>query len=124
MSDATQSELLEDWCYIDALGRPRRRKSPMKRLVPRILVTASGCHEFQGARNDMNYGQIGVKSRLMYTHRVMWIAHHGPIPDGLLVLHHCDNPPCCNLDHLFLGTKRDNAIDMARKGRWRNQFSA
>jgi len=96
----------------------------MKRLVPRILVTASGCHEFQGARNDMNYGQIGVKSRLMYTHRVMWIAHHGPIPDGLLVLHHCDNPPCCNLDHLFLGTKRDNAIDMARKGRWRNQFSA
>lgn len=53
-------------------------------------------------------------------HRLAWIEAHGPIPDGLYVLHHCDNRPCCNpfgTRHLFLGTNLDNMADMVAKGR-------
>ena len=55
-------------------------------------------------------------------HRYMWTQKYGPIPDGLMVCHKCDNPACMNTDHLFLGTARDNAQDMAKKGRhWQQQ---
>lgn len=49
--------------------------------------------------------------------RVAWQLENGPIPTGLFVCHHCDNPMCVRLDHLFLGTPRDNVYDMIRKGR-------
>lgn len=52
-----------------------------------------------------------------YAHRVAWIKAHGPIPDGLQVLHRCDNPPCVLLAHLFLGTPQNNTDDMIEKGR-------
>lgn len=52
-----------------------------------------------------------------YTHRISWVLAFGPIPDGLNVLHHCDNPPCVRPDHLFLGTHRQNIADKVAKGR-------
>lgn len=52
-----------------------------------------------------------------YAHRAAWIIHYGPIPSGLWVLHRCDNPPCVNPGHLFLGTADDNNKDRDRKGR-------
>lgn len=55
--------------------------------------------------------------RKMYVHRLAWIEAHGPIPEGMHVLHKCDNPPCYNIEHLFLGTPADNAADKMRKGR-------
>jgi hypothetical protein len=50
-------------------------------------------------------------------HRVSWLIHYAEIPEGLSVLHHCDNPPCVRPDHLFLGTPHENTQDMMRKGR-------
>ena|ERR1700719_845194 len=52
-----------------------------------------------------------------YAHRYVWSQERGPIPDDMCVLHRCDNPTCCNIDHLFLGTKLDNAVDRDTKGR-------
>ena len=49
--------------------------------------------------------------------RIAWVFEHGSIPDGLLVCHRCDNPPCCNPSHLFVGTYADNVRDMIVKGR-------
>lgn len=60
------------------------------------------------------YGYI---SRTL-AHRVSWEIHNSPIPEGLCVLHKCDNPPCVNPEHLFLGTKKDNILDAVAKGRW------
>ncbi|HXI18492.1 MAG TPA: HNH endonuclease signature motif containing protein, partial [Chloroflexota bacterium] len=77
------------------------------------------CWEWQLFRDKRNYGRVGIargKSPQL-THRVAWELANGPIPDGLLVCHSCDNPPCCNPAHLFLGTDQDNVDDMRRKGR-------
>ncbi len=78
-----------------------------------------GCWLWIGSMTRGNYGIIRpTRSRKMLrVHRVSWIIHKGPIPAGLCVLHKCDNPPCVNPDHLFLGTLKDNTQDMLRKNR-------
>lgn len=76
-----------------------------------------GCIEWKGARNPQGYGQKCIKGKRYRTHRLAWEWANGPIPEGLFVLHKCDNPPCCNPDHLFLGTQTDNMQDMLAKGR-------
>jgi hypothetical protein len=80
---------------------------------------SDGCWEFvSGASKGYGYLNIGRRDEQeVLAHRYSWELHNGPIPDGLLVLHRCDNPPCVRPDHLFLGTKKDNADDMVRKGR-------
>lgn len=63
------------------------------------------------------YGAIYVGKRHLRAHRVIWEYFKGPIAKGLVVCHSCDNPPCCNPSHLFLGTQKDNVQDMISKGR-------
>jgi len=82
------------------------------------------CWEWTGAlggdRYGHRYGQIGISGKIVRAHRVSWELANGPIPKGICVLHHCDNPSCVNPSHLFLGTKLDNAQDAIKKGRYVN----
>lgn len=76
------------------------------------------CLEWQRNRHQpRGYGYITFRRKSYLAHRLSWIIHHGPIPDGLCCLHRCDNPPCVSPEHLFIGTMRDNAQDMIAKGR-------
>ncbi len=95
-------------------------KSLRDRFTARIVKRRSGCWEWTGSSGSMGHGEImrdPISRKKMGTHRVAWELVNGPIPEGLCVLHKCDNPPCCNPEHLFLGTKRDNTNDMVAKGR-------
>jgi len=82
-----------------------------------IRVRENGCWEWEGSRGPSGYGSVRVDGRSEYVHRHAWVLRYGPIPDTLHVLHRCDNPPCINPAHLFLGTNRDNVEDMCRKSR-------
>lgn len=76
-----------------------------------------GCWEWNGHRNAKGYGHISVVGNLVLAHRHAWALTHGPIPEGMFCLHHCDNPPCVRPDHLYIGTKKDNARDRSLRGR-------
>ena len=83
----------------------------------------SECWEWTGSRDQTGYGLLkaeGNRLRTVRAHRVAWEVTFGSIPEGLWVLHHCDNPPCCNPAHLFLGTNDDNQADRIAKGRGPN----
>jgi len=80
----------------------------------------SGCWIWVGSLNPQTgYGQISSGERPETAHRVSWRLNRGPIPEGMHVLHHCDQRWCCNPDHLFLGGNDDNIYDAVFKGRMR-----
>lgn len=95
-------------------------ESLAKRFNEKIRHMPSQCVEFIGCHHPRGYGAISVNGRLRRAHRVSFEMANGPIPDGLYVLHACDNPPCVNPDHLFLGTQSDNMLDCVSKGRYNN----
>ena len=77
----------------------------------------SPCWLWTASRSKPGYGKWSVsRKKWSFAHRKSWELTRGEIPQGILVLHHCDNPPCVNPDHLFLGDKRDNALDYVYKG--------
>jgi hypothetical protein len=108
-----------------------KRRSLSERLASKLVENDHGCLVFMGCRNSEGYGRItegGHAGRIVYAHRVAWELVHGPIPEGLLVLHTCDNPPCCNPAHLRVGThleniqemydrKRDNGVTARNRGK-------
>lgn len=79
---------------------------------------SDGCWEWNGTRNGYGYGVFLMPGeKPVRAHRYAYERLHGPIPDGMVVMHSCDNPPCVNPAHLSLGTRDDNNQDKQRKGR-------
>lgn len=87
------------------------------RFQGRYTISASGCWEWTAAKNNKGYGQLNVQNKRMLVHRLSYEVHNGPIPDGLVVRHKCDNPSCINPEHLEVGTHKDNMQDMIKRNR-------
>jgi len=98
--------------------------SDLKRLEDKVSIEPnSGCWLWTGSVNQNGYGQFSVERKTTGAHRASWRLHVGPIPEGMHVCHHCDNPPCVNPQHLFLGTNLDNIADKTKKGRVVSHFA-
>ncbi len=79
----------------------------------------TACHPWTGKRHTMGYGRLDKNGRHVRASRLAWAIAHSD-PGELNVLHRCDNPPCCNAQHLFLGDQADNVADAIAKGRRRS----
>lgn len=89
---------------------------PMERLLARAAREGE-CLVVQNASHPDGYAIVHSKGRGLYAHRVAYEHYHGTIPEGMVVRHTCDNPPCIERDHLVIGTKRQNNEDAWERGR-------
>lgn len=95
-----------------------RAKTMEERFFEKIDKNGpNGCWIWTGARSSDGYGSFNVDRKTYGTHRLSWIIHKGPIPEGMLICHICDVVSCVNPDHFFLGTNLDNKRDSMKKGR-------
>lgn len=126
------------WKYVPP-GHGRKRGPPKKRgakpkpvaerFWPKVDQRGGDvdqCWPWIAGRWPTGYGQFfmpgrGPVNNRVYAHRIAYELHYGPIPKGLFVLHRCDNRPCCNPTHLWLGTIGDNNRDRGAKGRTADQ---
>ena len=104
-------------CSRTCAGKMRKRP-----LGERFWAFASkgrknDCWQWNGSVNNNGYGRLNRNGRIVYAHRLSYELAYGCVPDGVDVLHRCDNPPCVNPTHLFLGTQADNNLDCREKGR-------
>ena len=96
----------------------RKRVSLLQRLRKFVVVAEeSQCWVWTGAREEKGYGKTKIAGKQVAVHRAVYELLVAPIPTGMSCCHRCDNPSCCNPDHLFLGTQRDNINDMLAKNR-------
>lgn len=94
------------------------RPSDIERFWSKVDTSSlSGCWPWLASLTTSGYASFSVRGRMTSASRFVYRAVVGPIPDGMLVCHRCDNPPCVRPDHLFIGTQVDNMRDMQAKGR-------
>lgn len=100
---------------------PNRRRNTADTFWSRIDRSGgdNSCWVWTGGRYPRGYGRIVMNCKVLYAHRVAYELTYGSIPTGMHVCHACDNPPCCNPAHLWLGSPADNVADRDAKGRHR-----
>lgn len=92
------------------------------KILNTVLVTENGCWEWQGQKSREGYGRFRVRGQSL-AHRISYCLFKGPLLSSkMFVCHKCDNPPCINPSHLFLGSQKDNMKDCAQKKRTKNQM--
>ncbi len=89
----------------------------MEVIAGKTAVRESGCWEWCGWQNMDGYGHFKIAGKIRRVHRLVYECCIGIVPDGKLILHNCDNPPCCNPAHLYLGDEKDNIMDCVKRGR-------
>ena len=98
----------------------QRHVTVLEEYFHMLQIMPNDCWEWRGSLTKQGYGQVtrrDMKPKGWMAHRLAWVLAYGPIPKGLWVLHKCDNRPCINPLHLFLGTQSDNVRDCVAKGR-------
>lgn len=114
-------EHIESYEYLTRLDFPNKKFKCVANAFWNRVIKSDGCWGWTGQKHPHGYGEIERryegKRYVILAHRISWILHKGKIPHGLRVLHACDNPPCTNPDHLFLGTQLENIQDAVMKGR-------
>jgi len=100
-------------------GVQKNWKSNQQRMdLKTIKKSQDECWDWTGATHPFGYGLVRNElGKLVMAHRLSYEIYIGEIQPGLCVLHKCDNPKCTNPNHLFIGTKRENMVDMIQKGR-------
>jgi len=96
-----------------------KRKPIEERFLEKVIRKNGECWEWDGFRSPAGYGMIysNISKGPICAHRYSYEFYKGPIPNGMYVCHKCDNPECCNPDHLFIGTNSENIIDCLKKNR-------
>lgn len=114
------------YCSLNCVAKAKAERTGTlgERLKKYSLAKDTGCIEWTGNRMRKGYGILKFRYHPLaneygnvLVHRAAYFEAHGEIPKGLFVCHKCDNPPCINPDHLFLGTHQDNDQDKINKGR-------